>query len=142
MARFGTWVNGVIVLNNGTTYNFSDHAREITLETSVAELPDDVHGDNVAKVAAGLEDWTITATFLQGFAAASIDVTMNLIGGVGHTPFVIEVGASAAAVSATNPRYSGTAILASYGPLRGAHGSNLETQATFRPASRLTRRTT
>ena len=137
MARHGTWKNGFIGIN-GT--NFSDHAREITLETSVAELPDNVHGDNISKVAAGLEDWTITVTFLQDFAASSIDSTMDTIGGVGHSAFSIEVGPTGDAASATNPRYSGTAILASYRPLGGAHGVNLEAQATFRPASQLTRR--
>lgn len=107
----------------------------------MATLPNDAHGDNVTKVAAGLEDWTITATFLQDFAASKVDATLSSIGGVGHTAFQLEVGADAAAVSATNPRYSGTAILASYKPFGGAHGINLEAQATFRPASQLTRRT-
>lgn len=143
MARVGVWKNGVISFASGSTsYNFSDHAREIALDTSVAELPDDCHGDNVQKVASGLEDWTITATFLQDFASSSIDAAFSSIGAVaGHGAFSIEVGAVAGAVSATNPRYSGSAILASYKILGGAHGVNLEAQATFRPASSLTRRT-
>lgn len=140
MATFGVWKNGYVGVN---AVNLSDHAREITLATSVAELPDNVHGDNVSKVRAGLEDWTITVTFLQDFAANKVDATMSTIGGVGHTAFQLEVGADAtASVSATNPRYSGQAILASYEPLGGAHGVNLEAKATFRPASQLTRRTT
>lgn len=139
MTRFGVWKNGFIGVAG---INLSDHAREIALDTGVAELPDDCHGDNVAKVTAGIEDWTITVTFLQDFAATKVDATMALIGGVGHTPFGIECGADGAAVSTTNPRFSGTAILASYKPLGGAHGNNLEAQATFRPASQLTRRTT
>ena len=120
----------------------SDHAREITLETSTAELPDNVHGDNTAKVRAGLEDWTVTVTFLQDFAASNVDATLSSIDGVGHSSFQLEVGADAAAVSATNPRYSGMAILASYRPFGGQHGVNLEATATFRPAGNLTRRTT
>lgn len=139
MAIFGVWRDGFIQVNGVT---LSDHAREITLETSVAELADNVHGDNTAKVRAGLEDWTITVTFLQDFAASEVDATLDAAGGVGHTPFNVSVGADATgAVSATNPRYSGLAILASYRPIGGPHGSNLEATATFRPAGNLTRQT-
>jgi hypothetical protein len=134
----------VFVVNAGTPFNFSDHAREITLDTSIAELPDDCHGDNVAKVCAGLEDWTVSVTLLQDFATTSIDAFFSALstsGGAGHTPFSIEVGPSAASVSTTNPRYSGTCILSSYKILGGEHGVNLGAQVTFRPASSLTRRT-
>ena len=140
MAIFGYWRDGYIGVNG---VDLSDHAREISLETSVAELPSDVHGDFVAKVNAGLENWTINATLLQDFAASKVDATFAAIGGAGHTSFQLEVGADkTTSVSATNPRYSGMAILSSYKPFGGAHGVNIESQATFRPASRLTRRIT
>ena len=140
MANFGAWRNGYIGINN---VNLSDHAREIALDTGVAELPNDVHGDFASVLTVGLETWTITATFLQDFAAAKVDATLSTVFGLGSTtPFQIEVGADAtSSVATTNPRYSGQAILSSYKPLGGAHGSNLEAQATFKCASRLTRRT-
>ena len=100
MAVFGVWRNGHITVNG---VDLSDHAREITLETSVAELPDNVHGDNTAKVRAGLEDWTITVTFLQDFAAAEVDETLDDAGGVGHAGFNVIVGADAAAVNRSSP---------------------------------------
>ena len=137
MAVFGVWKNGYIGVN---AVDLSDHAREISLETSVAELPDNVHGDNVSKVRSGLENWSVNATFLQDFAAGEVDATFAAIGGVGHSSFQLEVGPSADAASATNPRYSGMAILASYKPFGGQHGVNMEAQASFRPASQLTRR--
>lgn len=138
MAQFyGVWKDGFCEIA-GT--DLSDHAREINLDTSVEELPDNAHGNNTSIVAAGLEDWTITITFLQDFAANEVDATMDSIGGVGHADFTIIVGADATtAVGPTNPRFSGQAILASYRPLGGPHGTNLEAQATFRPASDLTR---
>ncbi len=137
MAIFGCWKNGFITVAG---VNLSDHAREISLDTSVNELPDDVHGDNTAKVRAGLEDWTITVTFLQDFASNKVDATLDLIGGVAHSGFNVIVGADGGSgVSATNPRYSGLAILASYRPFGGPHGNNLEAQATFRPAGDLIR---
>lgn len=141
MAFHGTWRDGYIVVNG---VDLSDHAREIAIDMSVAELPNDVHGDNTAKVAAGLEDWTITATFLQDFAAAKVDATLRTatLGVVGHSGFNVIVGADKTnPVAATNPRYSGQAILTSYTPFKGPHGSNLEATATFRPAGNLTRQT-
>lgn len=139
MAVFGCWKNGFVGIAG---INLSDHAREITLETSAAELPADVHGQTTAVVFAGLANWTITVTFLQDFAANKIDATLAAIGGGAHTPFGVEVGPDGgSSVSTTNPRYSGGAILASYRPFGGAHGSNMEAQCTFRAATDLTRRT-
>jgi hypothetical protein len=140
LSVFGVWKNGHITVNG---VDLSDHAREITLETSVVELPDNVHGDNTNKVRAGLEEWTVTATFLQDFAAGKVDATLRggSIGTVGHSAFNVIVGADAASVSTTNPRYSGNAILSSYRPFGGSHGSNLEATATFRCAGNLTRQT-
>ena len=140
MARTGVWKDGFLQING---VDLSDHVREMSLDTSVAELPDNVHGDNTAKVAAGLEDWTVNVTFLQDFAASKVDITLDGMGGVGHTQKNIIIGPDkTTAVSTTNPRYSGEAILASYRPLGGAHGSNLECTATFRAAGNLTRGTT
>ena len=138
MAVHGTWKNGHITING---VDLSDHAREISLETSLAELPDNVHGDNTAKVRAGLEDWTVNVTFLQDFAAAEVDATLSGLRTVGHAAFNIIVGADAAAVSSTNPRYSGNCILTNYKPFGGTHGVNLEATATFRAAGDLTRQT-
>ena len=136
---FGVWKNGYIGVN---AVNLSDHARDITLDTSVAELVNDTHGDTAEKKVSGLENWTITVIFLQDFAAGKVDATLNSLYGCGSGSFQIEVGAdSVSAVSSTNPRYSGQAILTNYKVLSGAHGVNLEATATFRPASNLTRRT-
>ena len=138
MATFGCFRNGLITVNG---VNLSDHCREVTLETSVAELPNDVMGDNTSVVRAGLEDWTITATFLQDFASGSVDATLDTAGGVAHSGFNVIIRADGGAVSTTNPSYSGSAILASYRPIGGAHGVNLESTATFRPAGNLSRTT-
>lgn len=138
MARLGVWKSGILIIGG---VDLSDHVREMSLDTSVAELPDHCHGDNTAKVAAGLEDWTINVTFLQDFAASKVDATLRggSIGTVGHSPTNIIIGATQDAASSTNPRYSGNAILASYQPMGGEHGVNLSATATFRAAGNLTR---
>src|SRR3990167_515061 len=102
----------------------------MSLDTGVAELPDNTHGGNTAKVRSGLEEWTLNVTFLQDFAASEVDATLDALGGVGHAGFNVIAGADKTnAVSATNPRYSGNAIMSSYRPLGGPHGSNLEATA-------------
>ena len=136
MAIFGVFKNGFLQVNG---VDLSDHAREIGIDVSLAELPDNVHGDNTAKVRAGLEDWTINVTLLQDFAASKVDATLGPLRTVGTAGVNIIVGADTAAASATNPRYSGSAIMSSYSPWTPAHGTNMEAKATFRAAGNLTR---
>ena len=149
MAVTGVFRNGFIQVNG---VNLSDHAREISLEMSTAELQADVHGGgNGLTIVAGLEDWTVTATFLQDFAAGSVDATVGAmaIGATGGAaqpttgvPIIVG-GDSVAAVSSTNPRYSGNCIVTTYQPFgSGGHGTLMETSCTFRPSSVLTRRIT
>lgn len=139
MSVHGVFRDGFVEINN---VDLSDHVREFALDQSVEELPDNVHGDNTSKVRAGLEDWTVTVTFLQDFASGEVDATLEALTAVGTTEFDIIVGADRTnSVSASNPRYSGKAILANYRPLGGAHGQNLEATATFRPAGDLTQLT-
>ena len=141
MAIFGVWRNGYLQINGVSLH---DHAREISIEASVSEIPASVHGDTVARVVPGLEDWTISVTFLQDFAAAKVDQTLTALAYTTQSPtgFPIIVGADATtAVSSTNPRYSGNAILAAYSPMHGPHGSNLEATAKFRCTSTLVRTT-
>src|SRR6185295_4673011 len=94
LAIFGVWRNGFLQVN-GT--DLSDHVREMTLDMSVAELPAHVHGDSTVKVAAGLEDFTISVTFLQDFSTSKVDQTLRAgsIGTVGHSPFNIVIGGDA-----------------------------------------------
>lgn len=136
MATVGPWINGYIKVNNVV---LSDHAREISLDIVSAEVPADTMGQQSAVVRAGLQSWTITANFLQDFAAGSVDDTLYAAGGTaGHVPFPIEVGPdSVATVSATNPRYSGLVVMSSYKPFGGAHGANMESPVTFRCAGDL-----
>ena len=139
MSLFGCWSNGYLRIG---TVDFSDHAREITLETTCAELPANVHGQTTATILAGLESWTVNVVLLQDFAASEVDATLSSLGGGAHVAFSIVVGADAtSAVSATNPRYSGSAVMTSYRPIGGQHGVNLEASCTFRGATDLIRQT-
>jgi len=139
LGYFGVWRNAHFTVNG---VNLSDHVREVSLETSISELPDNILGSETEIVRAGLESWTVNATFLQDFAASKIDATLSALNSATQASFQLILYANAgAAVSATNPRYSGSAILTSYRPMGGPHGSNLEATATFRSASDLARTT-
>lgn len=131
MARFGCFKNGWIEVAGVV---LSDHCTEFSLEESAEELPNHAHGDDVAQITPGLFNWTIRATFLQDFAAASVHATLRPLF-ANRTKHTIRVRADSAAVSTTNPMYSGYAYLVTYQPMRGAHGQNLTTEALFRPAS-------
>lgn len=139
MAIFGCWKNGYIMING---VDLSDHAREFTLQKTVAALPNDAHGGNTAYVIGGLVEWTVDCTFLQDFAAAKVHQTLNPLSDAGQVAFPVIVGPDATAtVSSTNPRYSGNAVMTAYRPFGGAHGVNMEATATFQCGSDLTTRT-
>ena len=136
MSIFGAWIAGYLEIDG---VDLSDHVREMMLETTVIELPDNVHGDNTAKVRAGLESWQIGVTFLQDFAIGSIDATLKPLTAVATPPFNIVIGGKQDNPSETDPWYKGFCIVTSYVPLRGPHGANLEILATFQVAGGLQR---
>lgn len=131
MAKYGVFKNGFIGVSG---VNLSDHCTEFTLEESSEELANAAHGDETAQVTPGLLNWTIRATFLQDFAASSVDLTLRPLL-ANRTSFGVTVRASGDAVSTTNPMYSGTAVLVSYKGIGGPHGGNLMAEAVFRPAA-------
>ena len=136
MATFGCWRSGYFQING---VDLSDHVREIGTDLQLAELPANVHGDNTAKVFAGLEIWQIAATFLQDFSADKVDATLSPLRQVATSPFWFVIGAERTDPSSTAPWYKGLCILTKYTPFHGPHGSNMETIATFQVVSTLRR---
>ena len=98
-------------------------------------------GDRTRRRLSGLKDWSLELTLKQDFVAAGPDsVLFDLIG---HTsPTLIEVTANGATISATNPLYSGNAVLSTYTPLGGGVGELSTTPANFMASGPLTRATT
>lgn len=116
--------------------NLSAFVRSVTLSFS-AELQDDTAmGDSARSRIGGLRDWSLQVEFFQSYAASMVDATLFPLVG---TIFGIEVRSSAAAVGATNPRYTGSAILESYQPVGGAVGENLMAPVTLQGVGTLTR---
>ena len=91
---------------------------------------------------ASFVDWSIDVTFRQDFIAPATNaVDSTLFSLVGAAAFAIEIRPDAGAASATNPKFTGNALLASYSPLTGSVGDVASAPATFQGDGTLTRAT-
>lgn len=118
--------------------DLSDHIRSITLDYA-AELQDDTAmGDTTRSVAGGLKTWSFTVEWLQDYAASKVDAT--LFSAVG-TAVALVGKPTSAAVSATNPTFSGTGVLGTYNPMGGSVGDQAVASSVFTAAGTLTRAT-
>jgi hypothetical protein len=117
---------------NGVT--LSDEANQVTVVDNRDEKDFTAFGATSKVVGKGLGDATITVQFFQDFAAAKVHATLQpLISST--TGVTVEVRATSAARSATNPAALMTALLFEYKMLDGAIGEPSVMQVDFRNAS-------
>lgn len=118
MATFAL-INEFVELNS---VNLSDHCRNGTLALEAEALDSTAFGDNWREQTGGLKAGTLTLEFLDDFAASEVDATLwPLLG----TVVTFTIRPTADAVSATNPNYSGSVLIAQH-----AVGGELGTMAT------------
>jgi len=119
--------------------DLSDHVKSVTLTYEAEILYDTVMGTSGTRSSKpGLKNWTLEVNFLQDYAAANVDATLFPL--VGAAAFTCIVRANkTAGVGATNPNFSGLAVLASYPPLTGEVGALGTATASFRSAGALSR---
>ena len=99
--------------------DLSDHVRQVTLSYS-SEVQDStaMSADTRTRLG-GLLDWSLNIEFNQDYATSKVDQTLfSLVG----TSVAVELRPDAGAASATNPEYTGNAILESYQPMGGTVG--------------------
>lgn len=113
------------IVVNGT--NFSDHVSAVTVNFSKDDVETTSFSGGGRERMQGLKDDSFELTFQQDFSAASVDAVLYPLYDLG-TEFVIEVRPTASAVSATNPKFTGTCILMEYSPLDGKVGDLSETK--------------
>lgn len=123
------------VLLNTTSY--AGQVRSVALDYSADMVDTTAMGDGGKRVQGGLKDWSLT---IEVYQDASL-VDQNVFPLVGAAAFPVEIRATSAAVSATNPRYTGSGVLESYNPVSGSVGSELVATLTIRGSSALTRAT-
>lgn len=96
-----------------------------------AEIRDDTAmGDDTRSNIGGLKNWSAEIEFNQDFAASAVDAT--LFSKVGNIA-TLSIRKSSGSVSATNPTYSGGALLASYPPFGNTVGDKMTATASFVP---------
>jgi hypothetical protein len=134
-----------IFLNNKVgfkiaTINLSDHVTAFTLTRVLDELSVTAMGDTANKVVGGLASDSITVSFLNDTATASVLPTLQ--DAFGTTVAFQAIQDSSAAVSATNKLYSGTIFVNNLTDINGAVGDEGMIDITFTCNSKTTLATT
>jgi hypothetical protein len=123
-----------IFLNNKVglkiaTINLSDHVTAFTLNRMRESIDVTAMGDTARKRVAGLSDDSLTISFLNDTAAASVLPTLQAA--FGTTVAFQAIQDSSAAVSATNVLYSGTIFIDNLTDINGAVGDEGVLELTF-----------
>jgi len=120
--------------------DLSDHITSVSLSQIFDELEVTALGDTAHKFSKGLEASTLTLDFLNDFAAASVQATLQAAYGTTVTAVLLPVKGTA--VSATNPLYTVSIIVNNLTPLNGAVGDISTSSMTFTCNSTVVQTTT
>jgi hypothetical protein len=116
------------IIINGVT--LSDHADSVTVEDNRDSLDITAFGATSKAVTKGLGDAKITIEMFQDFASGKTHATLQPLLG-SSTGVTIEVRATSAARSATNPAALMTGLLMNYSMLSGGVGAVSKINAEF-----------
>lgn len=128
--------NDAFVSIGGT--DLSDWVMSVTLPRGVESLDETAMGDTTRKNKGGLKTWNVEVEFKQDFAAGGPDATLDPL--VGTTATII-VRPTSAAVSATNPNYTGTGLITNYQPFGNSVGDLATCSVSIESAGTMTRAT-
>ena len=130
-----TYTNPKITINS---VDLTDHIASVTINQKYDELDTTVFGSGGKQRIAGLEDSSIAIEFLQDYASSSVEATVNSL--IGSTTTVV-IQAKTGAVSATNPKWTGTCLVTELQPVAGAAGELAKQSVTWPVTGTLTRAT-
>lgn len=127
-----------IVMSNNVSFvinsvDLSDHVREIKLDMSADDLDATAMGASSKTHVVGLRDDRMEITFLQDYATGKVDATLSPLVS-SSTGVTVVVKPTSAAVSATNPSYTMTALLFDYSPIDAEVGQISMPEVTLLPA--------
>jgi len=134
MAKFVTTDYSITL---GTT-DFSSSIAAVTLEVSADEQETTAFGNSFRTRIAGLKDASLTLEWHQDFGADSVDATLWPLLGSEVSWEILPQGGT---VSATNPAYSGTALVVQYSPLDSSVGDLATLSTTWPVTGEVTRAT-
>jgi hypothetical protein len=87
----------------------------------------------------GLKDNSVTIDFMQDYAASAVEATVYPL--IGSTAISFEILPNGTAVSATNPKYTGSLIVVDWTPVAGAVGELLTASVTWPITGAITKAT-
>lgn len=117
--------------------DLSAWVRSITIDYGAEIVENTTMASTTKTKLAGVKDWSVSIEFTQDYAAAAVDKTLFAL--VGAAPFAVIFKPTSAAVSATNPSYTGNALLESNPPMSGSHGAGHVVSVTLQGTDTLTR---
>jgi len=110
----------------------------VTLDITAEEQDTTAFGNTYRTRIAGLKDGSVSFDFHQDFGAGSVDATLfPLLGSA--VAFVIKP--TSGTVSATNPTYSGTAVVTQYQPFASSVGDLATVSVSWPLSGAVTRAT-
>jgi len=122
--------NASVVFNS---VDLSNKVRSVTIDMTAEDLDATAMGATSRAHVPGLRDDTVTVNYFNDHAAGSVDATHAAMLGVSAgAPLVVKP--TSAAVSATNPSYTMTAIVLNYQPLSGEVGNLSQTEVVYKAA--------
>jgi hypothetical protein len=122
--------------------NLSDHIASITINQSNEVVETTAFSSTAAKTrVAGLGDHSVTIEFHQDFASSNVEATINGTSSLVGTLTTIVVQPTSSAVSATNPSYTFSALVAEWTPLNGAVGELSTASVTWPISGAITKAT-
>lgn len=125
------FLNNTVGFKIGTV-DLSDHVKQITINQKFDELEVTAMGDTGHKFVKGLESSSITVSFLNDDATASVLATLEAAYGTSAAFKAVQVAsAGTATVSATNKLYSGLILINNLTPINGAVGDISTQDITF-----------
>lgn len=116
--------------------NLSGLVKKVTVKTTADDKDSTAMGATYKARLGGLKDWTMDIEFNQDFGASQVDATLFPLLGTNST---VTAKSTSAANSATNPQYSGSALLKGYTPLQNTVGDLAAATANFVGAGTLSR---
>ncbi len=130
------------VLNDASvtinSVDLSDHISSVTLDITADEVISTSMGDDFNTRLGGLKDGSLALEFQNDFAASEVDATLwPLLG----TVVTFEVKPTSSAVSATNPKYSGSVLVNNVQPLANGVGELATMSVTFPTSGTIARAT-
>ena len=120
------------------TVNLSTSLQSVEVSMEADDLETTAFGTEWRSRIGGLKQGSVTLSFFQDFAAASVDATLYPLF---NTAATIVISPLSTAVSATNPSYTFTALVNQYTPFASSVGDIATLSVTWPVSGTITRAT-